>query len=66
MNAQSHAVPVPGPIGAGSDRIGVVTMYWPWVLWRIAALPYLVFLFRQFFAAVPREREDAAIIDGCG
>ncbi|MEW9870776.1 carbohydrate ABC transporter permease [Arthrobacter sp. HS15c] len=48
------------------SRIGMVNTYWPWVLWGMAASPYLVFLFRQFFAAIPRELEDAAIIDGAG
>lgn len=47
-------------------RIGLVNTYWPWVLWGLGASPYLVFLFRQFFAAIPRELEDAAIMDGCG
>ncbi|MGI5149412.1 carbohydrate ABC transporter permease [Plantactinospora sp. CA-294935] len=47
-------------------RIGLVNTYWPWVLWGLAASPYLVFLFRQFFAGIPAELEDAAIIDGCG
>jgi len=47
-------------------RIGLVNTYWPWVLWGLGASPYLVFLFRQFFAAIPRELEDAAIVDGCG
>lgn len=47
-------------------RIGLVNSYWPWVLWGLSASPYLVFLFRQFFAAIPAELEDAAIIDGCG
>jgi len=47
-------------------RIGLVNTYWPWVLWGLAASPYLVFLFRQFFAAIPKEIEDAAILDGCG
>lgn len=48
------------------SRIGLVDTYWPWVLWGLAASPYFVFLFRQFFAAIPRELEDAAIIDGAG
>lgn len=48
------------------SRIGLINTYWPWVLWGLAASPFLVFLFRQFFAAIPRELEDAAIIDGCG
>lgn len=47
-------------------RVGLVNTYWPWVLWGLAASPFLVFLFRQFFAAIPAELEEAAIIDGCG
>ncbi|MGP4050519.1 carbohydrate ABC transporter permease [Streptomyces sp. 2A115] len=46
-------------------KLGMVDTYWPWVLWGLAAAPYLVFLFRQFFAGMPRELEEAAIIDGC-
>lgn len=48
------------------SRLGLVGTYWPWVLWGVAGSPYLIFLFRQFFAAIPSELEDAAIIDGCG
>ena len=48
------------------SRLGLVNTYWPWVLWGLAASPYLVFLFRQFFAAIPKDLEDAAILDGCG
>ncbi|TDU87968.1 carbohydrate ABC transporter membrane protein 2 (CUT1 family) [Kribbella voronezhensis] len=48
------------------SRLGLVNTYWPWVLWGVASSPYLIFLFRQFFAAIPSELEDAAIIDGCG
>jgi len=36
------------------------------VFWGLSGFPYLIFLFRQFFAAIPVELEDAAIIDGCG
>lgn len=48
------------------SRIGLINTYWPWVFWGLASSPYLVFLFRQFFASIPRELEDAAIIDGAG
>lgn len=48
------------------SRIGLVDTYWPWVLWGLAASPYMVFLFRQFFASIPKELEDAAIMDGAG
>ncbi|WP_328773214.1 carbohydrate ABC transporter permease [Streptomyces sp. NBC_00286] len=47
-------------------KIGMVDTYWPWVLWGMASAPYLVFLFRQFFAGMPRELEEAAIVDGVG
>ncbi|WP_308492699.1 carbohydrate ABC transporter permease [Microbacterium terrisoli] len=47
-------------------QIGLINTYWPWILWGLAASPYLVFLFRQFFSALPKELEDAAIIDGAG
>jgi multiple sugar transport system permease protein len=30
------------------------------------AIPFYVFLLRQFFLTIPRELEDAAKIDGCG
>jgi multiple sugar transport system permease protein len=47
------------------SRLGLVGTYWPWMLWGLAAAPFLVFLFRQFFAGIPSELEDAAILDGC-
>jgi len=47
-------------------RVGLVNTYWPWVLWGLGTSPYLVFLFRQFFSAIPADLEDAAILDGCG
>jgi multiple sugar transport system permease protein len=47
-------------------RIGLLNTYWPWVLWGLAASPFLVFMFRQFFATLPRELEEAALIDGAG
>ncbi len=48
------------------SHLGFVDTYWPWVFWGLASSPYLVFLFRQFFSAIPIELEEAAILDGCG
>lgn len=48
------------------SQIGLVNTYWPWILWGLGASPYMVFLFRQFFSSLPRELEDAAIMDGAG
>jgi ABC-type glycerol-3-phosphate transport system permease component len=47
-------------------RVHLVNTYWPWVLWGLGGSAFLIFLFRQFFAGIPREMEEAAIIDGCG
>jgi len=47
-------------------RLGLIYNYWPWVLWGLGANPVLAFLCRQFFAGIPLELEDAAIVDGCG
>ena len=46
-------------------RVGLIDTYWPWMLWGLATSPFLTFLFRQFFASIPKELEEAAIIDGC-
>jgi len=47
------------------SKIKLTGTWWPWVLWGLAASPFYIFLFRQFFAAFPKELEDAAEIDGC-
>ena len=48
------------------SKAGLLNSYVPWVLWGLAGAPYLIFLFRQFFTNMPKELEEAAIIDGCG
>jgi multiple sugar transport system permease protein len=48
----------------GSRRIGLTNTYWPWFLWGLSASPFHIFLFRQFFTAIPKELEDAAEVDG--
>ncbi|HLZ60288.1 MAG TPA: carbohydrate ABC transporter permease [Ktedonosporobacter sp.] len=45
-------------------HLGLIDTYWPWFLWGLASAPYLSFLFRQFFASIPRELEEAAVLDG--
>jgi ABC-type glycerol-3-phosphate transport system permease component len=46
-------------------KIHLTGTYWPWVMWGLAASPYHIFLFRQFFITFPKELEDAAEVDGC-
>jgi multiple sugar transport system permease protein len=47
------------------SHLQLLNSYWPWVLWGCASSPFLSFLFRQFFSSIPRELEEAAILDGC-
>jgi multiple sugar transport system permease protein len=47
-------------------RLGITNTYWPWILWGLSGSPFAIFLFRQFFAAFPRELDDAAEVDGAG
>ncbi len=47
-------------------RLGLTNSYWPWLLWGLAASPFHIFLFRQFFTGIPKELEDAAEVDGAG
>ncbi len=48
------------------SKLGLLNSYWPWVLWGISGSPFHIFLFRQFFASIPRDLDDAAEVDGCG
>ena len=47
-------------------QLGLLNSYWPWILWGLSGSPFHIFLFRQFFATIPRDLEDAAEVDGCG
>jgi ABC-type glycerol-3-phosphate transport system permease component len=47
-------------------RLGLTYTYWPWIIGGLGASPLFVFMFRQFFANIPVDLEDAAIVDGCG
>jgi len=40
--------------------------YWPLILPSFFGDAFNVFLFRQFFASMPKELEEAAIVEGCG
>mgnify|MGYP005839995281 CR=1 FL=1 len=47
------------------SKLRLTNTYWPWVLWGLGGSSYHIFLFRQFFAAIPKDLEDAAEVDGC-
>lgn len=45
-------------------RVNLVGTYWPWVFWGLCGSAGTIFLFRQHFATIPKELEEAARIDG--
>lgn len=52
-------------------KLGFLTYSYPFCFfpWWLDALPgwaIFIFYYRQFFASLPKELEDAALIDGCG
>lgn len=46
-------------------KFGLLDTFYPWLIWGLGGSPFFIFLFRQFFTAIPTEIEDAARIDGC-
>ena len=44
---------------------GWIDTFLPMIVPAFFAYPYNVFLFRQFFKGIPRELDEAAVIDGC-
>jgi multiple sugar transport system permease protein len=47
------------------SKLGLTNTYWPWILWGLSGSAFHIFLFRQFFSAIPKDMEDAAEVDGC-
>lgn len=46
-------------------KMGFINTFWPWFFWSLGGSAFSIFLYRQFFAAFPRDLEEAATIDGC-
>jgi multiple sugar transport system permease protein len=44
---------------------GWVGTFLPLIVPHVFGVPYFIFLLRQFFLTLPRDLDDAAIIDGC-
>lgn len=47
------------------SNIGIKDTLWIWILSGIAGTPFIIFMYRQYLYKVPKEIEEAAIIDGC-
>ena len=46
--------------------LGWINTYLPLIVPGYFGLPFLIFLFRQFYSSIPQELYDAAMVDGCG
>lgn len=46
------------------SQIGWINTFWPMIVPAWFGEAYAIFLFRQFFATLPRELEESAVIDG--
>ncbi len=54
------------PLFMTFKTLGLINTYWSAILIYISAqLPFATWLYRGFFASIPRELEEAAWIDGC-
>lgn len=47
------------------SRMQIIGTWWPWFLAGISGSSFHIFLFRQFFSAIPVDLEHAAEVDGC-
>ncbi|MDQ8734507.1 carbohydrate ABC transporter permease [Paenibacillus sp. LHD-38] len=54
----------------GQDGINLIDTVWPFIMSSSLAAGLknglYIFIFRQFFRAIPKELEEAAYVDGCG
>jgi len=48
------------------NNLGMIDTLYPLILPAFFGSPFYIFLFRQFFARMPSELADAAVVDGCG
>jgi len=46
-------------------RLGWVGTFKPLIIPALAGSAFFIFLMRQFFTTIPKELEDAALVDGC-
>jgi len=47
-------------------KIGFVNNRLLWVVWGIQGLPFIIFLFKQYFSTIPMSFEESARLDGAG
>ncbi len=46
------------------SKIGLVNKRVFWIMWGVQGMPFLIFLFRQYFSTIPYSFEESARLDG--
>jgi multiple sugar transport system permease protein len=54
------------PLYMVMSRVGFVNQRGLWFIWGISGIPFIIFLFRQFFSTIPTSFEESARMDGAG
>lgn len=54
------------PLYAAYARLGWIDTWYPLIVPAVFGSPFYIFLFRQFFMTIPREYDEAALLDGAG
>ncbi len=54
------------PLYMGYARLGWVDTFLPLIVPSLFGSPFYIFLLRQFFLTIPREYDEAAVLDGAG
>jgi multiple sugar transport system permease protein len=54
------------PLYAAFAWLGWIDTWYPLIVPALFGSPFYIFLFRQFFMSIPREYDEAALLDGAG
>jgi multiple sugar transport system permease protein len=54
------------PLYMVMSRVGFVNQRGLWFIWGLSGIPFIIFLFRQFFSTIPNSFEESARMDGAG
>ena len=54
------------PLYVAYARLGWVDTWYPLIVPALFGSPFYIFLLRQFFLTIPREYDEAAVLDGAG
>lgn len=54
------------PLYAAYAHVGWIDTWYPLIVPALFGSPFYIFLFRQFFLTIPREFDEAALLDGAG